>query len=46
MSDREERDGKPQGGWWAVVVAWVLVLAPLAWGVLATAQKARQLFLP
>lgn len=32
------------GQWAAVVVAWLVVGIPLAWGVLSTARKAMQLF--
>jgi hypothetical protein len=41
-------DDKPaaQRSWGALLVAWALVLAPLAWGVLATARKAWALFSP
>lgn len=30
--------------WGAVVLAWLLVGAPLAWGILQTVKKALQLF--
>lgn len=38
-----EQDPAP-GRWPAVIVAWLLVGIPLAWGVLSTARKAMQLF--
>ncbi len=33
-----------EGQWGLVVVAWLLVLAPLAWGIAMTLQKAMKLF--
>jgi len=32
------------GRWPAVVIAWLLVLAPLAWGIWTTLKKATILF--
>lgn len=35
---------RPSQRWGAVVVAWLLVGIPLAWGIFQTVKKALQLF--
>ena len=35
---------RPTQRWGAVVLAWLLVGAPLAWGILQTVKKALRLF--
>jgi len=43
MTDGEPGEPKP-GQWPLVIVAWILVGAPLLWGVLTTLRKAALLF--
>lgn len=44
MSDVERSPGERPGHWGVVVLAWVLVGAPLLWGVWNTLRKAAALF--
>lgn len=44
MAVEEEGVGSRSRGWGLVIVAWIAVFAPLAWGVMMTLRKASQLF--
>jgi hypothetical protein len=45
MDERNARQSPPSTGGWAwVAIAWLLVSAPLAWGIWTTLQKVPILF--
>ena len=46
MNRTNEGDAAERRSWGALLLAWALVLVPLAWGVLATVRKAWSLFSP
>lgn len=46
MSAEQETAASRPKSWGLVVIAWIFVCAPLAWGVLMTLRKAAQLFEP
>ncbi len=42
-AEQEQTELRPRA-WGPVIVAWIVVCAPLAWGVFMTLKKAAQLF--
>jgi hypothetical protein len=44
MAENGESPGEHPGQWGLVVIAWLLVLIPLGWGIWNTLLKAAALF--